>query len=82
MSAMKPEDPMTFHPGCLKESRTMRYSCRRVLGSLQIAGRRNELRKSARLNLKQTASAAHIYGLREAQAEASPKWNKIVLIGR
>lgn len=27
-------------------------------------------RKSARLNLKQTASAAHIYGLREAQAEA------------
>lgn len=27
-------------------------------------------RKSARLNLKQTASAAHIYGRREAQAEA------------
>ena len=27
-------------------------------------------RKSARLNLKQTASAAHIYGLREVQAEA------------
>lgn len=27
-------------------------------------------RKSARLNLKQTASAAHIHGLREAQAEA------------
>ena len=27
-------------------------------------------RKSARLNLKQTASAAHIYGLHEAQAEA------------
>lgn len=83
MSAMKPGDLMTFHPSDVLKNLGR---CDIPAGEFWVHYKLPEdgmnSRKSARLNLKQTASAAHIYGRREAQAKLSPKWNRIVLIGR